>query len=381
MMGKFLTVFLLILFSFHSRAQEIRCKSLVDGADPKRSKNLPRDLNYSRIIENPGEVKVQCGLLNCGLMTAISGVEQDFQNKYGFKIKISTEYLVVRNWLESAVDAIRRVGGSQDTGIQIGATVYDATALIKSYGVLPDRDWKHGSHFLLRSNREDLQAKLDQVIDKTRKELKEVQDPNSQNQIRQKAILQIESIFKNTIGEFPTTVKFYGRTYSLQDFTNEFFGNIDRPKALIRNTRSSKSTDQIVRLENGDLVFEAPARELESAIREVIDNNRAVYLVYKTHESLVDYKTNTYTLHAFTPEGLQGLKMRHHALQIVGYELDPKTNKVRRWLVKSSWGRSSGDRGFYHMQAAFFNELADHIVFPQDSHPNLPKWLLENNKK
>jgi bleomycin hydrolase len=61
------------------------------------------------------------------------------------------------------------------------------------------------------------------------------------------------------------------------------------------------------------------------------------------------------------------LNGRGHAVQIVGYELDPSTGKVLKWKIKNSWGVDSGDNGYYHMYRDYFRTFVTGIAYFSDA--------------
>ena len=124
--------------------------------------------------------------------------------------------------------------------------------------------------------------------------------------------------------------------------------------------------------------------QLEKAARELLDKGMNVYLAYDHHFAYVDDKTGIMSTSAFyfpkdgrpltrnqrdlyATEGSGG-----HAVQIVGYDLDPKTGKVIKWKIKNSWGRKAGEEGYFHMYNDYFFQFAQGITFYQDAGVTLP---------
>ena len=65
-----------------------------------------------------------------------------------------------------------------------------------------------------------------------------------------------------------------------------------------------------------------------------------------------------------------------HAVVIVGYDLEPGTNIVRKWKIKNSWGKKAGDHGYMHMYRDFFRLFAWGFNYAVDGtvpHPQNPR--------
>lgn len=102
--------------------------------------------------------------------------------------------------------------------------------------------------------------------------------------------------------------------------------------------------------------------------RQFLDAERGVYSM-----ELFDYPVLAQPL----PRGWRkskGLFTGTHAVVIVGYELVPGTNQVRKWKIQNSWGSDAGDKGFYHMYHDYFRNFAISIAFSDITGKLIPAY-------
>ena len=57
-----------------------------------------------------------------------------------------------------------------------------------------------------------------------------------------------------------------------------------------------------------------------------------------------------------------GSSQMTHAMVITGVHLDPKTKKPLRWKIENSWGADVGDKGYYVMTDAWFDQYVFQVV-------------------
>jgi len=117
---------------------------------------------------------------------------------------------------------------------------------------------------------------------------------------------------------------------------------------------------------------------VEETARALLDQGRNVYLSYDHSSDFVDVPTGTMSIGAFNlPPGAGPMTRKQrayfkvapggHAVQIVGYDLNPKTNKVSRWKIKNSWGDKMGDAGYFHMYRDFFRAFVMSVSYYSDA--------------
>jgi bleomycin hydrolase len=121
-------------------------------------------------------------------------------------------------------------------------------------------------------------------------------------------------------------------------------------------------------------VLGANIHNVETVMRALLDQGENVYLDYDHNPNFVDSDTGVMSISAFEvpSSGLPltreqrtyfGLRPSAHAVQVVGYDVDPVTNLVTKWKIKGSWGENAGDRGYYHMHRDYFLTFALRITY------------------
>jgi bleomycin hydrolase len=146
----------------------------------------------------------------------------------------------------------------------------------------------------------------------------------------------------------------------------------------IRISSSGKAATTLKQAGDSYTVISANIDVVEKTLRKLLDQGQNVYLTYENDAQFVDSKTGIMSISMFEiPEGGEPLSREQreyfnihsggHAVQVVGYDFDPKTNKVIKWKIKNSWGENFGDHGYYHMYNDYFRHFVTGLSFYSNS--------------
>lgn len=70
-----------------------------------------------------------------------------------------------------------------------------------------------------------------------------------------------------------------------------------------------------------------------------------------------------------------------HAMVITGAHVDPSTGKPVRYRVENSWGLEPGDKGYFVMTDAWFDEFVYQVVIPKVLAPRELVKVYEEGEK
>lgn len=116
---------------------------------------------------------------------------------------------------------------------------------------------------------------------------------------------------------------------------------------------------------NGDhLIFKTPLNKMLNLIKEEVDKGNSVWIGYEHNDYFVDGVTGAMTIEGMhtapmsphisrNERELSDLTYGGHATQIVGYELNPKSEIVAL-KMQNSWGTAAGKGGYYRMDMSYF---------------------------
>jgi bleomycin hydrolase len=354
--------------------------------------SFQHDPHYSKEVEFQSDIKDQCGLGTCHLYSWASDLEQHYASTHKKPLKISTRYLAARHWLVRSLQELQedrppadangdRPAESLDVGL--GATTLMSRELIKLYGIMPEEAFPMADDFQSQPISDRVESFVSTIIGRARWDRELAKTAKKKAKITEVASAQIRGIFANLIGPFPKTFNFEGKTYTPQSFAAKNFPELNSPiLTVLINKRPTDKTRLITSPATTYLMTSSD--EVERMARELLDQGKNVYLSIEANRTFMDRSTGIMSIDAFNvPPGSEpltreqrsefGFRSGGHAVQIVGYDLDPATGLVRKWKIKNSWGTDVGDHGYYHMYRDYFREFANGISFYADSGVVLPK--------
>lgn len=388
------------LFAPEAQGQGLSCPQVV-GIYGQIKKDFRHTRDYTKVISEIGEIKDQCNLGTCTFMATASHLEQDFKRRTGKTLKISTEHLAYKHWLKESIETLRYELDNPDEiepnsvpeiNADLGSNILNAHLRVYSFGIMPSSAWTLGTSFQSGRTVVRIEEFVKNITARAKWEMRNASSDKTKELIVEKAEKQIYDVFENMIGVIPSEFVYEGKTYTPFTFADEFFPKLKKNHTRIYVKEYSERPDSGYYNSNGDLRIESDIESIEAVAKSIIDRGHAVFLSFGYDKTFFDPKTGIMSIEAFHfPEWAAplneeqahyfGVKKGGHAVQIVGYDLDPQTNKVRKWLIKNSWGESSGDRGFIHMYNDYFKRYVKNISFYSELNVPLPEFIEKGNKR
>lgn len=357
----------------------LTCRSLFgDSRYGQLREDFVPNTKYKVEVTEQSEIKNQCNLGTCHLYSWMSQLDQDRLARAKSPIQISHHYLSVSHWIRESIEKLDETEAKNDVAVQLGATVLGSRYSIFQSGIIPEQAWTGSRDFHVGALSGRISEYVQNIIGKAKWEIDQQVDKKKREQIREKAKMQIIALFENIVGEIPKTFTYEGKVYTPQSFQRTFFPELLDPMTIVAVSPDRKA-ETILQYETP--YFKTISTDLdtvEQTARELLDQGRNVYLSYDHNSDFVDVKTGTMSIAAFNlPPGGGPLTREQrsyfrvapggHAVQIVGYDVDPKTNKVTRWKIKNSWGEKMGDAGYFHMYRDFFRAFVMSVSYYSDA--------------
>ncbi len=331
------------------------------------------DPTYKIEIPEQSDIKNQCSLGTCHLYSWVSLLEHDYKMLTKADIKISTHYLSALHWRRRSLEMLDSSGDDQ-VNVKMGAHVYASRRSILNSGIIPDEAWTGSRDFQSAPLAARITEYIKNITARAKWDISKQTDSVKAKAIREKARNEILAIFENLVGKIPTFFTFQGKEFTPTSFQKTYFSDLNKPitqifVSPIRKARTSlDQSGQLFTIITTDL------DTVESTTRKLLDHGQNVYISYEHNGQFVDAKSGVMSISAFDfPSGAGPLsrdqraffktESNGHAVQIVGYDIDPRTNKVIKWKLKNSWGDKSGDHGYYHMYNDYFRAFITSISF------------------
>ncbi len=381
---KILTGVMLFLSLAQAWAQP-RCESIFKTAAVLDygifKKGYKPNFEYKVLIPDQSAVKNQCGLGTCHLYAWTSHLEHDYKARTHQELKISTDYLAAQHWLKNSLELLE--SDTSKLTLSLGSQVWMSRAAIKAYGIIPEGQWTGAKNFSSPPLSNRINEYITNIVGRARWERDQYSDDGQKKLITEKARLEILKIFKSTVGDFPQTFDYQGTVYTPHQFQKTFFAELEKPIVSMilnhgRKDRASQYNDKTLKVLLTDI------ETLESTARTLLDKGLNVNLAYDHNSVYVDSFTGIMSISAFEvpldggplsrpQRDFYGLPVGGHAVQIVGYDLDSKTNRILKWKIKNSWGTAVGDKGYFHMENDYFRAFVMSISFFENPNVVLPE--------
>jgi bleomycin hydrolase len=332
------------------------------------TKELPTDH-----IEN------QCALGVCGFYQRGNALERQYKLRTGHDIQLSREYLAFSLLKQRSLALLEADPAEKEIKLNLSVTIVGARSLIRKFGLIPKAFFHLKQDFNSEIVVRRMTAMIKNYVANVRKELLQVPAGEERARILRKRQADLETFFKEQFVE-DTGFMLNGKLYFPDAFAKEFFPELFADEKLIFISADPKLVSlKPVKAEAppDTQFFEGSVRQIETLIAAQIDKGLAVPLTYFHHPEYVDSETGIMSIEAFNnPLGsfgkplsrddkvAFGLNSNAHAVEIVGYERDPKTGRILKYKIRNSWGDEAGDGGYYHMMADYFALYASSVLMP-----------------
>ncbi len=328
---------------------------------------------YTVELKQNTPIKNQCNLGTCHLHSWMSHLERNYEQKTGQTLTLSNEYLSARHWLERSLQRLEKP--SKEVDIKLGAGPLFSRESILEYGLLPEGAWKPKSDFMLNPQAKKMSEFLENILVRTQWQADKIQEGPAREALLEQGRNQIKDLFRQMVGEIPAQFEFQGKTWTPKEFAKAYFESFEGPMLQMVINNNRKAATEFASTKQGDKLTTS-VDLVESTARELLDNGQSVYLSYDHHAEYVDAATGIMSIRAFHIPAYARPATRQmreafdtnrggHAVQIVGYELDPRTGRVVKWKIRNSWGTHKGDEGHYHMYDDYFRAFAKSITVPE----------------
>ncbi len=367
---------------------QVACQDLFKSSGTYGSLRLDfkHNNNYSHELGERTAIKNQCQLGTCHLHSWASAIEKSYLKRTGEEVKVSMPYLAAVHWIDRAIEAVNKkyvkTEGTVGFSVKLGATISASREIIRKHGVVPASVWTPKMKFDQAPVAGRLEEAIVNRIAKAKWDLAREISPRKQHEIRERTELELNDLFYEMTGEMPESFEYQGKQYTPQEFARENFPEIFEPQVMLLVNEGRK--DPTFRRQYlGDTLIDTNIFKTEELARNAIDAGESVYLAYEHNSNYVDKKSGVMSIGAFNlPKNSDPMsreqreyfkvKAGGHAVQIIGYDLDPVTNKVVKWKIQNSWGEDSGDKGIYHMYSDYFRAFASGVSFRAAAKVDLP---------
>ena len=326
--------------------------------------------HYSVEVAHPSEIKNQCALATCHLHAWASVLEDSYQARTGTPLRLSTPYWSARHWLEQSLAAVDQPEVSLK--VDLTASVGASRQRILQFGAIPSDVWTAGDAFQSAPLSNRLTESVRNILARTKTALHTQPDPARQAKLRADAKTQISQIFENVLGPFPEHFSYEGKPYTPLEFAEERFPELRKPIVSMRPHLQRHDLREVATTESL-ITVQTSLEEIEKTATQLLDEGKSVYLTFESNASFVSPGgILSVAGHSFPTAGRplprslrNSLQMTSggHAVQLVGYDRDPKTGQVLKWKIRNSWGTSVGDQGYYHMYEDYFRTFVTSICF------------------
>jgi|GEM_PF-5387286 len=209
----------------------------------------------------------------------------------------------------------------------------------------------------------------------------------SKNSVHKIEHLLAQLFFKN-----PETVSFENLNINIgdkvykspKDFTDHELPQLSFPTvALYPNKALGRQSDgKILQLPHvakdfADFGFMMPHERFDQILMQTIDRGENIWIAYQNNSIAID-QTGIMAMEYKKTFPFASIKNKFeraifqyddggHAVQIVGYIKDPKTNGLVLWIIKNSWGIAAGNNGYYYMYKSYAHNYLRYATAFDDS--------------
>lgn len=368
----------LVLVSFQVQAQERCGAAFISYGEMWPSFKLNKE--YSKEVKFQSAVRNQGTLGSCHVQAMMAMLEQRYTLRTGENIRLSSQYITLLHWIGQVVNGLNDKASLK---VNLGASIEQSILLVMRYGLMPETAWKARKDFEPTAIAGRMEEFAQNIIARGKLRLQKAIDPAEKELIVQESVAGVLSMFQQVVGAPPKTFIYNNLGFkSPQAFAAYMFPELKGRFVQIYVNPDKKEAPMLFEERKSD-IYVADLKAVEQAIKDNIDQGKSVYMAYEHNHKFVDYNSGTMSIGAFKIPSNGGPLSRQdrgelkigdggHAVQIVGYEVDPKTGDIIRLKILNSWGTARGDKGYYHMYKDYFRAYVRGVMFPKDSDVKLP---------
>lgn len=349
-------ILLSILLSWVSPANaENSCLELFAFQNGQLRSDFKHSTKMDVVLPDSSPIKNQCGLALCHLYSW----SYEIQNRSG--IEISTDYLDAMYLYDRAHWGLNN--GRQHFEESFGADAITSRDAIRVAGLVPEGAWTSNTNFKDPATVRRIIQTVETIIINTNALRSRQNDSNERARVLEEGRKELDAFLDSVIGRPPASFVYEGKTYDPQSFAERFF-----PEMSLPVTTASVATNlKLATIYNRGSYKEADISvdQAEALAKNLIDSGRPAIFAYEHNRSFVDLNTGIMSIGAFyfgelaqplnrQAKDIYGQWKNSHSIMAIGYELDPVTGYVKKWLLKNSWGPDKGDQGYMYMYRDFF---------------------------
>lgn len=346
---------------------------------------------FSNVVPSPGRVqqgnrvflthlspvKDQCHMGTCHLYAWTSALEQPIRrsNPEHKDLQLSARYLTAAHMREQYLWYLTTE--MVNHSVELGASAHDSRDIILKYGLVPEDAWQPKTDFDGDGDGAAFRSKLHSIFEelKAAKRAHEMRGtPEKVTPLITEAQQKVSQLFDKYVGTLPQSFTYQGRTYSPKDFQETFFPELSETMVVMKVREDmppqEKIFDEFKLIERRSLLEDVKAKA-----RRLLDLGQPVLLGFLPEEFFLN-QNGEFRI-AGSPKNKPGwvassrmefmmkdmTRMPTHMVLLVGYEFDPATNQVTKWIIKNSYGVEYGDKGYQYLYADYFDTYVNDIVY------------------
>ncbi len=343
---------------------------------------------YTVTVDGQSDIKDQCSLGICHMAAWDSQLEHEYKARSGKSVVLSMKYQAAKYWLRRALEELAKENSTDPRqtsklDVSLGSWPIISRSYIVEAGLIPEGVWTPKTDFMSPPTSTRMEEYIENVIGRVRLMRSQAMFEAEKDKITLAGAYEIKNIFDNVVGPVPKTFTYEGQTTNPKAFMLENFPELADP--LVNMWALAPISSLKTRVNVSDLSTDVYTNvdNIEKTMRELLDQGHNVYLAYQHQAAYVDRASGVMSIAAFETPSAGAPLPSHvrnyfgktdggHAVQIVGYDLDPATGKVIKWKLKNSWTSKAGDQGYFHMYDDYFRTFAKGIYFSRNLGIELP---------
>ncbi len=342
----------------------------------------PGKIVYDKIVPLPNPRAISQGSLGtCHLYCYLATMEQDYYQRTGKHLYLSPHFTAFMDFYINARQSLSL--SSPEINIDHGGLFGKDHRRIIALGVIPDSAWNlatgQNRNFESAKIAELMDEQLRNIVANFKAEAASIakESPEKIVDLQKKYEQLIWQGMENYFGRLPTEFVYENKLYSPLSFYREIFPEMAKqPNVLtfIADEDGVVAREDETTLGATEIFVTTSVNTMIKIIKERIDQGLSTWIGYAADMVHFDSRSSTLDLNVIVgpkeakPLGRVfrqkvGLEDGGHAIQIVGYKLDPITQEVSDLLFRNSWGPEFGNGGFGNMARNYADTYIQMIPF------------------